>query len=391
MPGGCDNEDRMNAREVVVVGGGVAGLGVAWRLAQRGIGVTVVDAEPGSGASHAAAGMIAPVSESTFGEERLLALAVESARRWPGFAAELEDASGRSVGYRSDGTLVVGLDADDNRALDVLYGFQREHGLEVQRLRGSECRELEPALAPGVRGGVLVPGDHQVDNRATTAALLVAAERAGVRFVHRRARGLRVEGGRCVGVRVERGDDLEADAVVLAAGAWSARVPGLPREAVPPVRPVKGQILRLAGRRGAPLLTRSVRGLARGRPVYFVPRADAGLVVGGTVEEQGYDVTVTVEAMREVLDTAFDVVPGVDDLELVEASAGLRPGTPDNAPILGPSAVEGLVMATGHFRHGFLLLPVTADSVADVVATGDVPGEIAPFSPLRFVGEGIPA
>lgn len=377
--------------DTLVVGGGVAGLGVAWRLAQRGMGVTVVDPEPGAGASHAAAGMIAPVSESTFGEERLLALAVESARRWPAFAADLEAAAGRDVGYRTDGTLVVGLDADDLRAVDVLHAFQRELGLEVSRLRARECRALEPSLAPGIRGGLFVPGDHQVDNRATTAALLTAAERAGVSFVREPVVEVVVEGDRATGLRLENGDGLHAAHVVVAAGAWSARLPGLPAEAVPPVRPVKGQIVRLAGRADAPLLTRSVRAVARGRAVYLVPRTDGSVVVGGTVEELGYDATVTAEGVRSVLDAAFEVVPGVDGLAFVEATAGLRPGTPDNAPVLGPAALDGLVMATGHYRHGFLLLPVTADAVAEAVATGRVPDEIVPFSPLRFAGEGVPA
>lgn len=375
--------------DVVVVGGGVAGLGVAWRLAQRGASVVVADATPGLGASDVGAGMIAPVTEATATEPELLGLTRESAARWPGFAAELEEAAGRSVGYRDEATLAVALDADDHRVLLDLYDLQVELGLEVERLRSSECRALEAGLAPQVRGGLLVTADHQVDNRALTEVLLVACERAGVEL---RAEGVDrvvVERERVRGVVLAGGDELGAGTVVVAAGCWSSQLGGLPAEVLPPVRPVKGQILRLAGSADAPIVGRTVRGLVEGSPIYLVPRSDGRVVVGGTVEEQGYDVTVTAGAVRDLLDDAFALVPEVTELELVEVRAGLRPGTPDNAPILGRCALEGLVMATGHHRHGFLLLPVTADEVAAVVAGGETSGVLAPFGPQRFVGEGV--
>src|SRR5215216_1513761 len=342
--------------DVVVVGGGVIGLGIAWRAAQAQMAVTVVDEAPGQGASWAAAGMLAPVTEVHYGEGRLLELNLASAGRWPSFAAEVEEASGRPVGYRPGGTLAVARDADDNAALEDLYRFQLRCGLEVERLRSRECRQLEPGLHPGIRGGVLAAGDHQVDNRALVQALVAACERAGVGLVAGRVAEL---------------------AVVLAAGCWSGGLGGLAAEALPPVRPVKGQLLYLRGPADQPLCSRNVRGLE----VYVVPRGDGRVVVGATVEEQGFDTTVTAGAVHDLLRAA---------LELAETVVGLRPGSPDNAPMLGPAGPEGLVVATGHYRNGILLTPVTADAVAELLASGRVPEAIAPFAPGRFAG-GVPA
>jgi glycine oxidase len=373
--------------DVIVVGGGVIGLAIAWRAAQAELSVVLVDDEPGRGASYAAAGMLAPVTEAHYGEEPLLTLNLESARRYPSFVEEVEAATGMTVAYRPSGTLVVAADDDDTAAIGELFRFQRELGLPVQRLRRRECRELEPLLAPRIRGGIVTEVDHQVDGRRLVAALLAAGERAGVSFHRRRASGLRLDGNRVVGATFADGDVLEAPTVVLAAGCWSARLEGLPSSARPPVRPVKGQILRLRGSAGRPLPARTVRGLVHGSSVYLVPRADGELVVGATVEERGFDTTVTAGATYELLRDAAEIVPGISELELVEARAGLRPGSPDNAPLLGPAAIEGLVVATGHYRHGVLLTPVTADVIAEVLVTGRTPELIAPFSPLRFAGE----
>jgi glycine oxidase len=354
---------------VAVVGGGAIGLACAWRAAQRGLRVTVVDPAPGRGASHAAAGMLCPVTEVHFGEEPLLALTMESARRWPAFAADLSETTGLGVGHRTDGTLAVALSDDDLQELDALRQLQESLALPVERLRSGECRALEPQLSPRVRGGVLVGGDHQVDNRRLVAALVVACQRAGVRFAARAV------------VSLDADEDVApADHVVLAAGCWSA---GLAPEL--PVRPVKGQILRLRFDPSDPVLTRTVRGTADGRSVYLVPRADGELVVGATAEEQGFDTTVTAGAVHELLRAATDLVPGVAELELVEARAGLRPGTPDNAPIIGPAPGDPrLVYATGHHPHGILLTPVTADAVASLLAEGALPPVVSPFAVERF-------
>jgi len=370
--------------EVLVAGGGVIGLALAWRAAQRGLQVRVVDDAPGTGSTRAAAGMLAPVTEVAYGEERLLALARASLERYPSFVADLEQAAGRPVGLRTAGTLLIGFDADDLRAIDELHGFQRELGLDAERLTPRECRRREPGLSPRIRGGLHVPGDHSVDPRALHAALLVAAERAGVEVVPARVGGLLVEDDRAVGVRLEDGSALRADTVVLALGARSGSLPGVPAGAVP-VRPVKGQILRL---RGEPVLDGTVRALVRGRPVYLVPYGQDGLVVGATMEEQGFDPRVTVGAVLDLLRDAVEVVPGLTELELAETLTRFRPGTPDNAPLLGPCALPGLVLATGHHRNGVLLTPVTADAVADLLVDGALPEVAAPFTAARFAAAG---
>ncbi len=371
--------------DVVVVGGGLAGLAVAWRSAQRGLRVILLDPAPGGGASHAAAGMLAPVTEVGYGEEPLLRLSLDSAARYPGFVAEVEQAAGQSVGYRQEGTLVVALDADDRVALGELYRFQRSLGLAVLELSGRDCRRHEPLLAPGVRGGLLVEGDHSVDNRRLCAALLVAAARGGVEVRRQRATGLaQGRDGRVVGVQVAGGELLSTGTVVLAAGCWSGDLAGLPPGSVP-VRPVKGQILRLRvppALRGA--LTRTVRGTVRGAKVYLVPRTDGEVVVGATMEEQGLDTRVTAGAVYELLRDAHELLPVVTELELVESLAGLRPGTPDNAPLLGPGPLPGLVLATGHHRNGVLLTPVTGDAIAGLLADGTLAQVAAPFTPGRF-------
>ena len=361
--------------KVVVVGGGVIGLSIAWRTAGRGFDVCLVDLEPGRGASGVAAGMLAPVTEVHYGEEELLALNLESSRRYPAFIADLEAASGVDAGYRASGTVTVARDADDLAALEELVAYQRSLGLDVERLGSRDLRRLEPGLAPGVRGGAVVVGDHQVDPRRLVASLLVACERAGVRWCRESAR--RVDGG---SVALAGGESVEqGDVVVLAAGAWSGRIEGLPAELNSAVRPVKGQILRLQGR-GSPPISRNVRGAE----AYLVPRVDGEVVVGATVEERGFDATVTGGAVHDLLRAAIELVPDVAELALVETAAGLRPGTPDNAPMIGPTSSDGLVVATGHYRNGILLAPVTADAVAELLATGALPAEIAAFSPRRF-------
>jgi glycine oxidase len=368
--------------DAVVVGGGVIGLGIAWRATHAGMTVTVVDEAPGRGASWAAAGMLAPVTELHYGEDELLALNLASAARWPGFAAEVEEASGQPVGYRPGGTLAVARDADDNAALEDLYRFQLRCGLDVQRLRSRECRQLEPGLHPSIRGGVLAAGDHQVDNRALVLALLGACERAGVRMLAGRVAELATQDDRVTGVVLAGGEARSAGTVVLAAGCWSGGLGGLAAEALPPVRPVKGQLLYLRGPADQPLCSGNVRGLE----VYVVPRGDGRLVVGATVEEQGFDTRVTAGSVHDLLRAAMELLPDVAELELLETVVGLRPGSPDNAPMLGPAGPEGLVVATGHYRNGILLTPVTADAVAELLATGQVPELIAPFGPGRFAG-----
>ncbi|KFG05284.1 glycine oxidase ThiO [Streptomyces scabiei] len=376
---------RTHTSDVLVVGGGIIGLVTAWRAALRGFATAVVDPEPGGGAAQVAAGMLAAVTELHYGEQTLLGLNVESARRYPAFVAELTEATGLGLGYRRCGTLAVALDADDRAHLRELHALQRRSGLDPEWLSGRDCRRLEPMLAPGVRGGLRADGDHQIDPRRLSRALVAACGRAGVVFHRTRAEELTVDRERATGVRTREDDRLSAGRVVLAAGSLSGRLAGVPDDVVPPVRPVKGQVLRLTVPGPyAPFLSRTVRAVVRGSHVYLVPRENGELVVGATSEEQGWDTTVTAGGVYELLRDAHELVPGITELPLTETRAGLRPASPDNAPLLGPTGLDGLILATGHHRNGVLLTPVTGDVLAHVLTTGELPEEARDFTPLRF-------
>jgi glycine oxidase len=381
--------------DVVVAGGGVIGTAIAWRAAAAGLRVILVDPQAGDGASLAAAGMLAPASEALFGEDALLRLNLLAVRRFPAFAAELEELTGQRVGLRREGTLAVAYDAGDHATLLRLVAFRRSLGLDAQELDGPQCRALEPFLAPGVRGGALFAGDWSVDNRRYAAALGQAAAAAGVRAVRGRVTGVLARSGRACGVALA-GDDLPpdlggsppeigCDTVVVAAGCWSGAIGGLPEPLTTAVRPVKGQLLRLRLPAGMPpVLTRTVRAAVRGAEVYLVPRADGEMIVGATSEEQGPDRTVTAGAMHDLLHDAMSVLPVASELVLAETCAGLRPGTPDNGPLAGATGLRGLLAATGHFRNGILLSAVTADAVAAWLTGEPAEPEWAPFSPARL-------
>jgi glycine oxidase len=348
--------------DLAVIGGGPIGLAIAWRCRQRGLAVTLYDSAPGTGAAEVAAGMLAPVAEAYFGERELTSLLVSSAARWPSFAAQLSEASGLELEYRADGTLVVALTGDDLAQARRLWTYQESLGLPITPLRPTELREREPLLSPRVRGGAYAPDDHQVDPRRLVAALRKAAEQAGVVIVPRMVTAL---------------SEVPASVVVVAAGLNVGALTGLP------IRPVKGQVLRLRAP-GVPGFRHVIRGYADGRSVYLVPRADGEVVVGATSEERG-DVQVTAGAVLDLMRAAVDLVPEVAEYELVEARAGLRPGTPDNAPVLGPMPDRPeVVVAGGHYRHGILLTPLTADLITDLVVTGVPDPALTPFLPNRF-------
>jgi glycine oxidase len=372
-----------NRFDAIFVGGGVIGLACAWGAAQRGADVCLVERErPAAGATGVAAGMLAPVGEASWGEEDLLALNRDSLARWPGFASELEREGEAEVGFAARGALHVALDRDEAEELRRRHELHRSLGLESEWLGGRQCRALEPGLVTAVRGGAHVPGEASVDPRRLVAVLLGALERRGVPVLS----GAEVTTAtRAAGHwRVETGDgrELESGALVLAAGAWSGRLGWLPMDARPPVRPVKGEILTLRGSAEEPPCERIVAG----ERVYMVPRADGRLIVGATVEERGFDTTLTAGGVHELLREAYRLLPEIAELELSEAAAGLRPGTPDNAPLIGAGAAEGLLLATGHFRNGVLQAPATADSIAALLAGESPPVDLAPFSPQRFAG-----
>jgi glycine oxidase len=368
--------------QLAVVGAGVIGLSCAWRAAAAGWRVTVVDPAPARGASWVAGGMLAPVTEAWPGEEELLDLGLESLQRWPGFAADLAAAAGREPGLREEGTVVAATGAGDRAELGALAAFLGTLGREVDQLTGRELRRLEPALGPDVRGGLSVPGDLAVDNRAFLAALLAACERAGVAVVAHAVTSICADGDRVTGLRLAPAADISADVVLLCAGAHS----GLLHPALAGlVRPVKGEIVRLAHRGTAlPPPTRTVRALVDGRPVYAVPRDDGGLVVGATQYEAGFDTDVTVAGVRDLLRDVERVLPAVAEYTLVETAAGLRPGSPDNRPLIGALRPDGLLVATGHGRNGMLLAPATADAVVAMLAGR--PGPSA-ADPDRFAAQ----
>ncbi len=373
--------------DVLIVGGGIVGLAVAWRASQRGMSVTVFERDAtGHGTSHVAAGMLAPVAEVEFGEagRRLLDLGLRSAEMWTGFAAELEAAAEIEVGLTRTGTMLVARDDDDARELERQLAFRHELGLAVERLRPSEARDREPALAPTVRLALEAPDDHSVDPRLVMYALRRACDQAGVDIrEHSPVASVELDGAseRVTGVTLASGERISATHVVLAAGPWTGSVDGLPVEARVPVRPVKGQILRLRDPAGPGLLRRVLRYDGG----YIVPRGDGRYVLGATVEERGFSLQPTVGPIYELLRDAHELVPGISELDIEELSVGLRPGTPDNAPAIGPGAVDGLVWATGHYRNGILLAPLTADLVVGVLAGEEIPDHLrSACAPERF-------
>ena len=355
--------------DVAVIGAGAIGTAVAWRCAQRGLSVTVVDPEPERGAWHTAAGMLAPVTELHYAETPLLRLNLASLAAYPQFAAELTGTTGLPTGYQECGTVSLAWDAADLAALRDLHAFGESLGLRGRLLTGRELRALEPAVAPGLPGGLLAEGDHQVDPRLLHAALHAAATAAGVRFRPTSARLDRLT----TEVQLHDGTTLSAGTVVLAAGAWSGHG----------VRPVKGQTLRLR-LPGPPRIGHVVRGSVKGSPVYVVPRADGEYVVGASSEEVGFDDRPRAGAVYDLLRDAQSLVPELGEANFAEVCTGFRPGSPDNAPIVGPSGVDGVLLATGHFRNGILLTPVTASGISDLVTNGSLPEVLAPFTAARF-------
>lgn len=391
--------------DVAVIGGGIIGLGIAHEARRLGRSVALIDPAPASGATFAAAGMLAPVSELHYQEEDLLELMVESSRLWPSFVDGLH-LGGRDSGYRTTPTLAVGADAADRRALADLRSVQLAAGLGVEPLALRDARLREPLLSPQISCAFDISADHQVDPRKLAACLLaglanhspddgswVSAADDGF-AVPSPARGVLRDGGRVTGVELESGVVVLAAETVVANGLGASQLSGLPDGLTLPVRPVYGDILRLRVPENLrPLVTSTVRGMVRGVPVYIVPRDDGTVVIGATQREDGLSASsnaVSAGGVYQLLRDAQALVPAVAELELLEATARARPGTPDNAPLLGRVGgphghIEGLVIATGFFRHGVLLTPVAARIVGELINGSTDPGW-APFPPDRFGG-----
>jgi glycine oxidase len=367
---------------VIIIGAGVVGLGVAWRLAQGGARVTVFDkGAAGSGASYAAAGMLAVCAEAEPGERDLVVLGRQSQALWPEFAAELEATTGLAIDLRSEGTLVVAMTAAERARVTHHLAYQRSLALPVEWISAADARQREPLLAPGIVGAVWSPQDHQVDNRKLVAALSVAAARAGVTIrEHSAVNRLLIKNDRVVGVALPDDSEINADVVVVAAGAWSRSIEGLPLSVRPPVRPVKGQMIALQMDPQAPNVTHVIRA----HNVYMVPRRDGRLIIGATTEEKGFDDALTAGGVLALLEAAWRLVPSIEELSITGMWVGHRPGTRDDAPILGPGPVDGLVYATGHHRNGILLTPVTASTIARLVLEGVPDSTITPFGLERF-------
>lgn len=377
---------QLTSDRIIIVGAGIIGLAIGWRLARAGRDVLIFDRDrAGRAASRTSAGMLSPLAEVRHEEEALLRLGLKGLERFPDFISELESESGLSVGYRPDGVLLVGVTRDDIEYLRFRYDYQRDLGLPVEWLSGARARAREPQLSPQVGAAVWCPGDHQVDNRLMVNALREAFLKADgslmestpvetIDIAQEQVRGI-VAGDRA----------YQAATIILAAGCWSRLIPGLPGAARPPVRPVRGQILRLQMTGDCTLKTIVWYNRAASSTVaYLCPKDGGRLVLGATSEEMGFDDNLTAGGIFELLRAAWEVVPGIYDLPIVESAAGLRPGSRDDAPILGKTPIQGLIMATGHYRKGVLLAPVTAYSIAELVLTGNTPEDIRPFNIDRF-------
>ena len=378
----------MKNKKILIIGGGVIGLGIGWQLAKSGASVTIYEqAKAGRAASWAAAGMLAPLAEAHTEEPELLKLGCQSLARYPQWVQELEADAEMSIGYRVEGTLIVGLEPDDTHQLRHLYTSHQDLGIPaVEWLTGREAREIEPALSPRVTAAIRCESDHQVDNRLMVKALGHAYRRyGGVLCESITVDSIVIESEVVTGVQTQ--DSFQAaDVIILAAGCWSAQMEGLPDALLPPVRPVKGQMLALQMEDG--ITVKNVIRTLRARyptSVYLVPRTDGRLIVGATSEEMGFDTRLTAGGMFELLRGAWEAVPGIYELPLLETWTGLRPGSRDNAPILGETPIENLIYATGHYRNGILLTPITAYEISKLILTGETSETIAPFQLARFL------
>ncbi|AWV91153.1 glycine oxidase ThiO [Bradymonas sediminis] len=371
----------IQSTEFAIIGAGVAGLSIGWRLAKSGIKVTIFERDAaGQGASRAAAGMLAPSSEVAFEEDALLHLGLKSLALYPDFVAELEQDAGISVDYRDEGTLLIGLDADDAIALEHTHDYRVKCGLGAEKLDAQQARELEPGLDPNLQSALYIASDHQVDPLRLTQAMAQAFKRAGGQLIENCAiESVDCQGDKVRALRTAAGDRVVCDNLLIAAGAWTRSIKGIPRGVLPRVRPVRGQMLSVA--LGEPAICRHV---IRAPDAYLVPKSDGRLLIGGTMEERGFNPSPTAGGVFELLRGAWETMPGIYDHDLLDIWTGFRPVSIDNLPVLGPTPVDGLWLACGHGRNGILLTPITALGVADAILGGAVPEDLRGFTSARF-------
>jgi glycine oxidase len=370
-------EHSSRAADVVVIGGGIIGCSIAWRLAQAGMKVTVLDrSEPGAEASTAAGGMLAPWGEML--EPRTFSdLCITSRNLYPHFAAEVEESSGHNTAYRSDGSLMVALDDAQEEELAAIHRRQSSQGYSLHPLTITEIQERGAELSQHVCSGLFIPDDHWIDNERLMRALLIACQRAGVRIesgcaVHK----FNTKGDRVESIIAGSDSRFTAKTYVLAAGCWSGKVAeGLGVRV--PVTPCCGQMMEFEVQKDFPFVVRS--GIT-----YLVPRPNCRLVVGATSENTGFEKSVTAQGLRSIIEGAVRLAPMVGKARFLRAWAGLRPDTADHLPILGYGEIENLIFATGHFRNGILLTPVTAEIIADIVLKGSTSRPIEAYRPTRF-------
>ncbi len=365
--------------DIVIVGGGIIGMSIALELARNNREVLVLERDrAGHGTTWLGAGMLAASAELGFEEWELYQLSSHSSRLWPEFAAALEEESGIDVDHRTEGTFMVADDRDSAEALRRLFDFQVKCGLDVQWMTGAEALEREPFLAPRLSGAIFSGTDHQADNRLIVKALAEALTRRGVTIRELcPIQSVVPDEAAPVAVTAD-GERITGKRIVIAAGTWSRQIEGLaPFE--PAVRPVKGQMVELQIEPPFDL-----RHVVRGPSAYFAPKSSGRLLLGATSEEMGFDTSVTGGGLFKLLEGGWEIVPGIYDLKVTDTWAGLRPASRDHQPILGPSGLPGIDYATGHYRHGVILAPVTAKLMAAYLVSGETPEEMRPFVPQRF-------
>jgi glycine oxidase len=365
--------------DVIVVGAGLIGLSIAFELAERGAGVRVYDrAEPARAASWAGAGMLAPYTERITNES-LLAFCATSLGEYPDFVTRIRDASGIDAHLRLDGVLYAAFESGEMQALRQHAEQLQSRGVRCELIDRERILAVEPWLGAGLAGGLLKHDEGHVDNRRLGRALAAACEARGIRVEQSFSMEVECDSRRVLGVRTDRGFN-GARAVINACGAWAAQLRGVPESCVPPIEPIKGQMIALNIPSGFVRRATWIPG------AYLVPRDDGRLLIGATVESSGFDERVTAEGVHELLHAALNAAPSLGSFTITESWAGLRPATPDGLPLLGTTELEGFFLATGHYRNGILLAPATARSIADAIERGEA-AALAPFSIARFSTE----